>query len=325
MARKREIAAETKRRTRKIVTPTAFSVQVDNYIANCVERNLKRNTIDSYIFYLSYFKSHLASNNHSLLVDDITQADIKGFFNFMRNAKDNKQATINSAIASIRPFFTYLVSEEIIVESPMAKISKGKVDKNPIIPFTENELSRLLKQPDKSTFTGLRDYSLMLVLISTGIRISECLNLRLNDVDFKNNRIIVSESKNRRPRIVGLASKLKPELQKFIRLCMNDCHPTDYLFQGQDGGQLRQRSIQQNIKDYGKQAKIDETKRVSPHTFRHTYSINFLKNGGSTASLREQLGHLTITTVEKYLYWSTDEKLEQFQKYNPLDNMTLKI
>ena len=238
MARKREIVADTKRRTRKIVTPTAFSVQVDNYVAKCVERNLKQSTIDSYVFYLSYFKSYLASNSHPLLVDEINQADVKGFFNFMRNGRDNKQATINSAIASIRPFFNFLVTEEIIFESPMAKISKGKVDKNSIIPFTENELSRLFKEPNKSAFVGFRDYCLMLVLISTGVRISECLNLRINDVDFKNNRIIVTESKNRQPRIVGLASKMKPELQRFIRVCMNDCQPTDYLFQGQDGGQL---------------------------------------------------------------------------------------
>lgn len=321
MTRKKEILAETKHKTRKNLNVTALSVQIENFIAYCFERNLKKNTIDSYLHYLTYLKKFLTSREHSLLVDEVSSEDLRDFLKFMRNVKNNKQATINSAIAHIRPFFKYLNRKEIIYSDPMRNIEKGKVDKKPIIPLSQSDIRLLLKQPDKSTYVGFRDYCIMLVLISTGIRISECLNLRIKDIDFQGNRILVIESKNRDPRIVGLASKFKPELQRFIRVCLSDSTPTDFLFQGQDGDQLKKRSIQQNIHDYGIQAHIGVEKRVSPHTFRHTYSINYLKNGGSTASLREQLGHRTITTVEKYLYWSTDEKLEEFKKYNPLDNM----
>ena len=93
------------------------------------------------------------------------------------------------------------------------------------------------------------------------------------------------------------------------------------MFQNQDSGKLAYKTIHDNLNEYGKQANIDPRIRVSPHTYRHTYAINYLKNGGSTASLREQLGHRTIETVEKYLYWLSDDKLEEFQKYSPLDNM----
>ena len=104
-----------------------------------------------------------------------------------------------------------------------------------------------------------------------------------------------------------MAKKIKPELQRFISLCHPDIKPLDILFQNQDSGKLAYRTIHENFMEYGKQAHID--------------AINYLKNGGSTASLREQLGHRTIETVEKYLYWSSDDKLEEFQKYSPLDNM----
>ena len=120
-----------------------------------------------------------------------------------------------------------------------------------------------------------------------------------------------------------MAKKIKPELQRFIRLCLPDAKPFDIFFQNQDGGKLADNTIQENFREYGKQANIDPRIRVSPHSFRHTYSINYLKNGGSTASLREQLGHRTIETVEKYLYWSSDDKLEEFEKYSPLDNFDL--
>lgn len=323
MARKTAVVTPVKRKSRKIKSPTDYSIQFDDYLIHCEERNLTSNTVESYRFYLGYLKRYLEESEHSLLVDEITERDIRDFLNFMRKLKENSQPTLNSAIASIRPFFNYLVEQEVILESPMAKIKKGKVDKKPIIPFSADDIQNLLKQPDKSRHAGYRDYCIMLMLLSTGMRISECLNLTISDIDFKNNRILIRESKNRTPRIVGLAKKIKPELQRFIRLCLSDAKPFDFLFQNQDGGKLADNTIQSNFKEYGKLANIDPRIRVSPHSFRHTYSINYLKNGGSTASLREQLGHRTIETVEKYLYWSTDDKLEEFEKYNPLDNMEM--
>lgn len=321
MARKSVIITPVKRKSRKIQLPTDYSIQFDDYLIYCEERNLTLKSIEGYRFYLGYLQRYLEENQHSLLVDEITERDLKDFLNFMRKEKNNTQATINSAIASIRPFFNYLIEQEVIKDHPMAKIKKGKVDKKPIIPFSNEDIYNLLKQPDKSHRAGYRDYCIMLMLFSTGMRISECLNLTISDIDFKNNRILIQESKNRTPRIVGMAKKIKSELLRYIRLCLPDAKPFEIFFQNQDGGKLGVRTIQENINQYGKQAKIDPRIRVSAHSFRHTYSINYLKNGGSTASLREQLGHRTIETVEKYLYWSSNDKLEEFRKYNPLDNM----
>jgi len=323
MVRKSAIVAPTKRKSYKIQTLTDYSIQFDDYLIHCEERNLTQNTVDSYKFYLGYFKKYLEENQHSLLVDEITERDLKEFLSFMRKEKNNNQATINAAIAQLRPFFNYLIDQEVIQEHPMAKIKKGKIDKKPILPFSTDDIKNLLKQPDKSRNAGYRDYCMMLTLLSTGMRISECLNLTISDIDFKSNRILIRESKNRTPRIVGMAKKIKPELQRFIRLCLPDAKPFDIFFQNQDGGKLADNTIQENFREYGKQANIDPRIRVSPHSFRHTYSINYLKNGGSTASLREQLGHRTIETVEKYLYWSSDDKLEEFEKYSPLDNFDL--
>jgi len=324
MARKREIIAENKRKTRKIILPNYFSAQLDLYIAYCVERNLKQTTVDSYVFYLEYLRKYLTNQNHSLLVDEIEESDIKGFLDYLRKVKKNTQPTINSAIASIRPFFTFLtMKQKLLARNPMEDIQKGKTDSKPILPFSKYDLTMLLNEPSRSTYVGYRDYCIMLVLLSNGMRISECVSLRLMDIDFKDNKIIILKTKNRTGRIVGLSTKVKSELQKFIRLCHKESKSTDFLFMNQDGGQLAIRTIQENLKEYGIRAKIDPQKRVSPHTFRHTYAIYYLKNGGSTASLREQLGHLTIETVEKYLFWSTDDKLEEFQKYNPVDNMIL--
>lgn len=262
MARKSTVITPSKRKSYKIEILTDYSIQFEDYLIHCEERNLTKNTIDSYKFYLEYLKRHLEEENHSLLVNEITERDIKGFLNFMRKTKTNNQATINGAIAQLRPFFNYLVEEGIIQYNPMERIKKGKVDQKPIIPFSQEDIQNLLKQPDKSRHTGYRDYSIMLILASTGMRISECLNLLISDIDFKNNRILINESKNRTPRIVGLAKTIRLELQRFIRLCHPDSQPFDLLFQNQDGGKLADNTVQEKFREYGKQAKIDQIGRA---------------------------------------------------------------
>jgi len=264
LARKSAIITPVKRKSRKIQSPTNYSIQLDDYLNHCEERNLTQGTVESYRFYLGYLKRYLEENQHSLLVDEIMERDLKDFLTFMRKTKGNNQATLNSAIASLRPFFNYLIEHEVIQDHPMARIKKGKVDQKPIIPFSNEDIHNLLQQPDKSRHAGYRDYSMMLMLLSTGIRISECLNLTIADIDFKNNRILIRESKNRTPRIVGMAKKLKTELQRFIRLCLPDVRPLDILFQNQDSGKLADNTIQTNFRVYGKQANVDPRIRVSP-------------------------------------------------------------
>ena len=104
MARKSAVVTPTKRKSYKIQIPTDYSIQFDDYLTHCEERNLTQNTIDSYKFYLGYFKKYLEENRHSLLVDEITERDLKEFLNYMRKIKTNNQATINAAIAQLRPF-----------------------------------------------------------------------------------------------------------------------------------------------------------------------------------------------------------------------------
>ncbi len=191
MVRKREIIAGAKRKTRKITNPNSIQTQIDNFIVNCVERNLKPITVDGYALYLTLLKTFLESNGHSLLVDEIMEEDIKSYLFYLRIARKVSQVTINTHIANLKPFFNYVVNQGIIEESPMSKIKKVKTDKKPIKPFTNEQLKLLINQPDKSTFAGYRDYCVMLVLADTGMRISECLNLLINNISFNESRILL--------------------------------------------------------------------------------------------------------------------------------------
>ncbi len=256
-------------------------------------------------------------------IDEVTIEDIRDLIYFLKNERKLSQVSINSVIGHLKKFFGYLVDMEAITKSPADKIQKGKVDKNPIIPFSDEQMASLLKQPDPRTFKGFRDYCVMLLLADTGMRIGELLKISIEDIDFKNLEIILDSTKNRNSRKVGISELTKKELIGFKEIYLQGFDGKDYFFQNEKGQQLQKRTIQNSIKKYGDQAKIKNV-RVSPHTFRHYFAINYLKNGGSTAGLRSILGHLTFNTVESYLFWSDQDIVEQCHKYSPLTKLNFK-
>jgi integrase/recombinase XerD len=181
----------------------------------------------------------------------------------------------------------------------------------------------LLKSTDKSTFVGFRDTCIMMVLIDTGMRINECLNIKIEDIEFETGSLILKTTKNRTSRIVGISEPTRREIKKFIKIWLSNAPKSNYLFQSFNGeNKLAIRSFQSNLKIYGEQIGIEGV-RCSPHTFRHYFAINFLKNGGSTSALRTVLGHIDLAVVEKYLYWSNDEIVEQNIRYSPMNQLGL--
>ncbi len=179
----------------------------------------------------------------------------------------------------------------------------------------------MLAQPDQSTYVGLRDFTAMCILLGTGIRISELIGLRVGDFDFVELSLTIRKAKARKGRVVGIPVSVVDHLKYYFDSC-TDGDLNEPAFQSTLGGNISTRRLQENIKEYGKDAEISGVK-VSPHTFRRTFAITYLRNGGSTSSLRQQLGHNSLQVVEKYLYWSDESVLDEHKKYNPFDSMDL--
>lgn len=306
------------RRTGSLVQ--SYTAQVKQFLVNCTQRNLTQNTIDSYKNHLSKFEKYLLSVGHSTLIMEVEKDIIEEYILTIKEVEKLSPHTVNSAIRHLKAFFSYLHENDTIPNNPMAKIKKLRVDEPSLKPFTNSQINILLNLPDKSTFVGYRDFIAISLLLGTGMRISELNNLRFADIDIEEGSILIRQAKARKPRIVGIPKSLKPELKRFLNLCFDETPDKDFLFQNLDGGQLGKRTLQERISTYGKTAGITSVK-CSPHTFRRTFAINYLKNGGSTASLRQQLGHTTLQVVEKYLYWSDKDVLVEHEKYNAFDNM----
>ena len=178
--------------------------------------------------------------------------------------------------------------------------------------FSEEQIQRLLKQPDQRSFTGFRDYTLMLLLLETGVRISECLGIRLSDINMKMGTILI-RGKGAKERMVPFQSKMKKVLQSYLEV--RGAALTDALFITVDGTTVSKRHIQELIRQYGETARITDV-RVSPHTFRHTMAKFYILAGGDIFSLQRILGHSSLETVRIYVEMFSHNVQNQHRKFS---------
>jgi len=229
--------------------------------------------------------------------------------------------TINNRIRACNTFFRFLYEEQLISQPIFEQIRLIVAEKQMIQTLTKEQMLMLLSQPDKRTFTGLRDYTIMLLLFETGMRISECINLDLTDVYLKEHEIIIRMGKGRKSRRVPIQKTCIRTLQQYLaeRGELN----TKALFINVENERICIRTVQEYIKEYGKLAGIEGV-RVSPHTFRHTMAKFYVINGGDIFTLQKILGHSTLDMVRHYVELFSSDVQEQHQKYSPVENMNFR-
>ena len=223
-----------------------------------------------------------------------------------------KVNTINGRIRSVRGLIQFLFREGYLLKDYSADLAVLKGEKVVIATFSEDEISRLLHQPDQKTYTGLRDYTIMLLLLETGIRISELVGITMADVHLREGNVLVN-GKGSKQRLVPIQSKMRQVLQRYLRERGNAV--TDALFLTVDNSPLAIGSIQKLIKEYGEQARITDV-RVSPHTFRHTMAKFYVLAGGDIFSLQRILGHSSMETVRIYVEMFSHDVSLQHSKFS---------
>lgn len=195
--------------------------------------------------------------------------------------------TINGRMKTYKVFFKFLKRDGYRDDDISTDIPLVKSEQKMVPSFTKQQVLGLLNQPNRNTFVGLRDYTIMMVLLETGIRIQELLQLQIDDVVFSENELRVHIGKGRKARRVPFQKTCANVLKTYLR--ERGETQTKTLFITIDNRPLNQRTIQENIQEYGKKAGIADV-RVSPHTFRHSMSKFYLLNGGDAFTL-QQFGH----------------------------------
>ncbi|MBL3768470.1 tyrosine-type recombinase/integrase [Bacillus cereus] len=283
----------------------------EKFFKDCYLRNLRPATIG---YYKNEFHGAKKIINKQLV--EWEQKDVEDLI--LKSKQLMKVTTINTRLRALRSFYNFLDKNKLIDKNPMKNIKLLRDRQKTIETLDNQEIEKLIKIIRKQkTFVGFRDEVILLVFLDTGVRLSELVGINVEDV--RHNKLIIRRTKNLFERTVYLSDTTQERLESYIKVRGEVA--TNKLFISQDNKELNPHSIQTRLTKYGKEAKI--SKRVSPHTFRHTMAKRMIVSGLDAFSLMHLLGHTDITVTKRYVnLWGQD--LEQKHKeYGALKGLNL--
>ncbi|MFC2063383.1 tyrosine-type recombinase/integrase [Chloroflexota bacterium] len=293
-------------------------------------------TITWYTANLKRFARFLNNNHLPESVDKIGKEEARAFISYLQtevtrwegspdihNDKRLSAYSVQGYARTIKAFWSWLLAEGYITSNPIASLKLPKTPKKVVSTFSQEQIQKMLNSIDKKNSRGFRNYTIVLLLLDTGIRLSELINLKVSDIDFIESCILV-KGKGNKERVVPFGSQVRRTLRRYITY-----HRPDPDFPGigetflsNDGFPLKPRAIQSILTRLGKKISLSGV-NTNAHRFRHTFARNYLLNGGDVFSLQKILGHSSLEVVKIYVNLITSDVLSQHRKFSPVDNMVL--
>lgn len=269
------------------------------------EKNYSKLTTNGYLKDLSLFLEYLNENNIRNY-KDIEYQDIRSYINYLYDLKYNNK-TISRHISALRSFFKYLKANKLVINNPMTLISNPKLDKKLPKYLNYEEIEKLLNAFDNNNYVGIRNSLILEMLYSTGMRVSEIVNIELNDISKLDKNIKIT-GKGNKQRIVYYGTKCS----NLLELYLSKSYPilnsknSNYLILSKTGRKINDREIRTIIDVAAKTAGIEM--KISPHVLRHTFATHMLNEGADLRSVQELLGHENLSTTQIYTHL-TNEKI----------------
>lgn len=219
-------------------------------------------------------------------------------------------ATIARTLISIKVFSRFLYFENHILQDPSLSLESPKLWN--LIPdiLTLEEVERLLKAPNATTYLGARDQAILEVLYASGLRVSELCALLLLNVDDSSLKVL---GKGNKERIVPIGSKALAAVDHYLNF--RESFNSEYLFLSCKGKPMQRTCVWRMVKQYASKAHI--LKSISPHTLRHSFATHLLEKGADLRIIQEMLGHSNIATTDRYTHVSSSHLKEAFSKFHP--------
>jgi integrase/recombinase XerD len=260
--------------------------------------------------------------------DGIGRRTVKGYLIFCREELNNAPNTVNLKLRILKAFVNYLIDEDLYDsdKKPFKKIGYAKVDSR-IEVFNDKHLRQMLRYFERESrnkpYHAYRNRTMMLTLISTGIRRGEIANLRWSDVDFESSMIVVY-GKKRRENGIPITDKMRKELADFYTYCQSffDGNVSEYVFCTVKRAPLDVDSVGSVFKRLKKKFGWENV-RLSPHTFRHTFASRVVKNGMDPITLQRMLRHESLMMTQRYVNMWGPQLKEQNDKFNPLNKLDI--
>jgi len=245
--------------------------------------------------------------------------DVRRYLAHMREHNYSK-ATVARKLATLRSFFKFLNKRGLTGNNPMLAIRTPKLEKRLPKFMTEEQVNCLLNTPKDTDLLGARDKSMLEVIYSTGLRVSELVGLNLEDIDLVGG-VIKVRGKGKKERISPLGQTAGIAIQKYLNLrkqVVSSDQPGLPLFINKHGQRLSTRSVRRKLDKYLIEAHLDPD--ISPHTLRHSFATHMLNHGADLRSVQELLGHQSLSTTQIYTHLTTKRVQDAYQKAHPRAN-----
>ena len=284
-----------------------------NYLTDF--KKSSNNTIESYMRDISQFSSYCAGES----VKDLSSVNKEFLQQYTEHLKGigKSDATVSRIMASLRCYYRYLVSQGIAGTNPAEKLATPKAEKKLPGVLTANEIVTLFSKTDGVDFKSIRDKAMLELLYATGIKVTELIELSLNDINLQIG--ILHLKKGDKERVIPIY----PGAVKSIANYLENVRPAivlevqeDRLFTNMSGQALSRQGFWKIIKHYAQLAGIN--KDITPHTLRHSFAAHLLENGAKLSDIKEMLGHSDISSTQVYARLMKSKYTSAYAKFHPL-------
>ena len=281
-----------------------------------LERGLSENSINSYTFDIQGFIRHIETYSPELTIANCQKEDTQAYvYHLAKNVNARSQSR---QISGLKSFFNFLIFEGYREDSPMDLIDTPKIGRKLPAVLGIKEIDQLLAAIDLSHAQGYRNLTILETLYGSGLRVSELINLKISDLHFEENLLLIT-GKGNKQRLVPLGGVCKQKLKVYIEEVRIHVPVKkefqDIVFLNQHGRQLTRAMIFTIVRQTAANAGIE--KKISPHTFRHSFATHLLENGADLRSIQLMMGHENITTTEVYMHLDTQHLSKSLQAFHP--------
>ncbi len=280
------------------------------------ERNLSKNSVSSYLSDLRKLIEFFKNNKINFIPEKIKTEDVREFL--YSESKKIKASSQGRLISSLNGFFEYLLLENIVKKNPIEKIEYPKLGLKIPLTLTTNQIDKIIKRASLNRTNGLRNETIIEILYSCGLRVSELINLKISDL-FLNESLIKILGKGNKERFVPISEIGTNLILKYIDSARNLSQIQkgyeDTLFINNRGKKLTRVMIYIILENAAKEVGIKN--KISPHILRHSFATHLIENGANIISIQKMMGHENIVTTEKYLHVKKKHLIDSVLKHHP--------
>ena len=276
------------------------------------EKKFSNNTVVAYVRDVDTFKNFCFENHNLKNISKIPYSIIR---DWIINLSEKKLSalTINRKISSLSKFYDFLIKIQEIKSSPLQNHKRLKVQKKIIIPFSEDEVLRVI-DVFSNNFEGKRNLLIVDMLYSTGIRREELINIKINDLQLNQNLIKVLGKRNKE-RLVPLIIDLKKRIEEYLKYRKEIKTNFPFLFITKTGKKIGPSLVYRVVKNYF--SKVSTKVKTSPHVLRHSFATHMLNNGADINSIKEIMGHSSLASTQIYTKIKLPKIINDYKKNHP--------